>query len=40
MSAPPTPNCADELHNVLDSGNDALTDEERRAEQQERTRWE
>ena len=33
----PAPNCADELHDVFDSGNDALTDEERRAEQQERT---
>ena len=33
----PAPNCADELHDVLDFGNDALTDEERCAEQQERT---
>ncbi len=36
----PAPNCADELHNVLDYGNDALTDEECRAEKQERTRRE
>jgi hypothetical protein len=36
----PAPNCADELQVVLDSGNDALTDEERCAEQQERTRQE
>ena len=36
----PAPNCADELHNVLDSGNDALTDEECRAEQQEQARRE
>jgi len=36
----PAPNCADELHIVLDSSNDALTDEECQAEQQERTRRE
>ncbi len=36
----PAPNCADELHVVLESSNDALTDEECRAEQQERTRRE
>jgi hypothetical protein len=31
----PAPSCADELHDVLNYGNDALTDEERRAEQQQ-----
>ena len=36
----PAPSCTDELHNVMDFGNDALTDDERRVEQQERTRRE
>jgi len=36
----PAHNCADELHVVLDSSNDALTNEECQAEQQERTRRE
>ncbi len=30
----PALNCADEIHDVLDFGNDALTNEEHRAEQQ------
>ncbi len=36
----PAPSCTDGLHDVLDFGNDALTDDERCVEQQERTRRE
>ena len=36
----PAPSCTDELHDVTDFGNDALTNDECRAEQQEQTRRE
>ena len=36
----PAPNCTDELQDAMTFGNDALTDDERREEQRDRTRRE